>query len=383
MFIMPRTPPSVEATEPLPQWLQDARVAFESGGLVVFPTETSYGVGASALSDVGMAALHAYKDKLEESAFTIHLARPEDAGLYVDMTDAAMSRVVTKLLAAPVTLQIEVDESERITRGEAMGLTQRARDRVWYDGVVGLRCPNHELGRLVLGSIDAPVLASSAGRSGEATPRSFDAAIQAAGADAAAAIDGGPCRFSAGSTVVQVRRQSGRVSWNVRRSGVYEERYLRKLMNWSMLLVCSGNTCRSPMAEVVARQMIAERRGLHADDLEAAGVTVQSAGVFANNGTSASTEAVKAMAEVKIDLSGHRSKALNAELVQSADVIYTMTESHRQAVVDAFPGAEAKVYRLDAEADVEDPFGGTLRQYQRTAEMIRRRLEQRLTELGM
>ncbi|MEM0914632.1 MAG: low molecular weight protein arginine phosphatase [Planctomycetota bacterium] len=147
-----------------------------------------------------------------------------------------------------------------------------------------------------------------------------------------------------------------------------------------VVMVCSGNTCRSPMAEVFFRQMVDEAGGVSAPGLE--GVEVASAGVFAGAGQPASEEAKAVAAEYGAELNGHRSTPLTREAVTEADLIYTMTDAHRNAVLAMAPEAKGKTQRLDPRADIDDPFGGTTDAYRDTAEQIRTALSSRIKELN-
>ncbi len=123
------------------------------------------------------------------------------------------------------------------------------------------------------------------------------------------------------------------------------------------------------MAQAVARRLLAARPGIQ----------FASAGVFAAEGAPASAEAQQAMADQGMDLSGHRSRPLTADMVEEADEIFTMTGSHRSAVIGAFPKAADKTRRLDS-VDISDPIGGPLAEYRATAKQIEQALRKRFME---
>ncbi|MEX0885664.1 MAG: Sua5/YciO/YrdC/YwlC family protein [Phycisphaeraceae bacterium] len=353
--------------------------ALARGGLVAFPTETVYGVAASAASDQGVQRLRELKSGGEPRPFTVHLADPAAAERYVDLTSPPLRRLVHKLMPGPVTLVVEVPGDQIDRKLKDLGLPGK-RDRLYRGNTISLRCPAHALTQELLAAVDAPVIAGAAQRPGEEPAYDAQEAAEALAGQAELIIDGGRCRYAQPSTVVRLRPGGHQLDLHVEREGVYDERYIRKLMRWTMLLVCSGNTCRSPMAEGIARQLLAEQRGLKPDALDSAGLRVMSAGVAAMDGVPASPEAVEAMRRQGIDLTRHRSRGLTAAMIHEADVIYTMTETHRQAVLAVAPSAAEKTFTLDPTGEVQDPMGSDASTYQRTAEVIRRRLDQRLKE---
>ncbi|MEE9211688.1 MAG: L-threonylcarbamoyladenylate synthase [Phycisphaeraceae bacterium] len=362
------------------QTARQAAEAMASGGLVVFPTETVYGIAASVASDRGMQALQRFKQRADSQPFTVHLPDSAAAERYIDAPGPMLRRLIGKAFPGPVTLVVDVPDEVIADRLEALKLPDSARSRLYHNNTVGLRCPDHPLAQQILAAAGDPVVASSANRRGQDPPHDAQEAAKAVADDAELIVDGGRCRYAKPSTIVRVRGDGAAPTITVEREGVYDERFIRKLMRWTMLLVCSGNTCRSPMGAALARSMLAEQRGITEDELEAAGLRVVSAGAYAAVGMPASQEAAEAMQKLGLDLACHRSQVLSPELIHEADVIYCMTENHRHAVVAMVPAAADKVMPLDPNADVNDPIGSDATAYQRCAELIRRRLAQRIKE---
>src|SRR5205823_3101353 len=169
-------------------------------------------------------------------------------------------------------------------------------------------------------------------------------------------------------------------SYEIVRVGIYDQRIIERLLRTTILFVCSGNTCRSPMAEALTRQLLAKKLGVSEADLEKKGLSVISAGSFAMPGTKAAAPAIEALKPLGADLSRHRSRPLSVELIHQADVIYVMSKNHAQAVTALVPSAAEKVVTLDPEHDIDDPIGGDLVLYQTLAGQLQTLIEHRLEE---
>jgi len=360
---------------------ESAAKIFRAGGLVVFPTETVYGVGAIATSEKGVKALRDLKTRPSASPFAVHMPGPGAAAKYVDTSIPLVKRLVRKLLPGPVTLVVDVAPEVIEQKLRDLGLPMEAADRIYHANTVGLRSPDHALGQQILGSVDEPVIASSANLRGEAPPLEAIQSAKSIGDKVGMIVDGGMTQYAKASTVVLVKgTDAASATMTIAREGVYDERFIRKIMRWNLLIVCSGNTCRSPMAEVIARDILAKQRGVDIDQLEEAGVSVTSAGSMAMPGSPAADQAQQAMEKMGLNLNSHRSRPLTVELINEADVVYCLTESHRAGVLAMSPNADQKTVLLDPSGDIDDPFGADLKTYQRCAEVIRRCLQKRLKE---
>lgn len=128
-----------------------------------------------------------------------------------------------------------------------------------------------------------------------------------------------------------------------------------------VLFVCSGNTCRSPMAEHLFKSFLRKKRKL-------SGFEVSSAGVFALEGQEMSKNAQKALLDFGISAPLHRSKQFNERMASNFDLIVCMTKGHKELIEAS--GTVLAVGEITGSRDVPDPFGGSLEQYLSVAQYL-------------
>jgi protein-tyrosine-phosphatase len=149
------------------------------------------------------------------------------------------------------------------------------------------------------------------------------------------------------------------------------------------LFVCSGNTCRSPMAAAIANAEIATRLGIPFKSLDTVNVRAMSAGVSARVGAPLTNEAAEVLRSLSVPAQPHAARNLTPELAAEAELIFCMTKAHRKAVVEMLPQVEGKTYCLSDEVDVDDPIGKGIAAYVDCARQIQRLVQLRLNELSL
>lgn len=132
-----------------------------------------------------------------------------------------------------------------------------------------------------------------------------------------------------------------------------------------ILFVCTGNTCRSCMAEAIANKIIR-------DEKKEVMIAAYSAGIYAIPNSMASCNAVEAMKEWGIDIDKRAVRQINHQMIKDADVILTMTEEHKERLIQFDPASSSKIFTLKEFAgntggDISDPFGCSIEVYRRCA----------------
>jgi protein-tyrosine phosphatase len=345
----------------------------ETGSLVVLPTETVYGAAGRLDREDARSRLFALRGGDAARPLTIHLARHEDALQYLGPVNDLGKRLMRKLWPGPVGLSFEVPAARRAEVAAKLKLPESV---IYDQDRITLRFPDHPLTTEIIGSVNAPIALTMASANAGGAGFKPQSLVDLLDGKVDLIYDSGPTKFSKPSTLVKVHADR----YEIVRAGVYDERIIDRLLKTTLLFVCSGNTCRSPMAETIARNLLSKNLNVSEMELEHKGINIISAGTYAMPGMRATPQAVDAVKEMGMDLSRHRSRALTVELIHQADFIYTMGRSHAMAVRSLVPSASDKVQTLDPDGDIEDPIGSDLGVYKQLAGQLEKLIQKRLDE---
>ncbi len=346
----------------------------EQGGVGAYPTETQYGIGCHALMEEPLDRIRALKHREEGPFLCVAADREMIMDLAAEFGDVAAA-LAGAFWPGPVTLLLPARE------GIPAAL-------VGEEGLVGVRVSGHPAARRLPELLGAPVVSTSANRSGAPPIVEPDEILDVLGHGLDLLVDGGRLRPGPPSTLVDGRRtpvrvwREGAVSANslARRTGLEVEGGRASPL---VVVVCTGNTCRSPIAEGILKDLLREQ-GLEEE------VDVLSAGVAAVHWGKAVDESQQTAWEHGIDISAHRPLQLTPALAREADLILTMSEYHRNRIAVIAPEARSRTYIIDGlgrewsgrrpsgRREIIDPIGRPLKVYQKVFDEMHEELEANL-----
>ena len=354
--------------------INEAAALVDAGGLVAFPTETVYGIACRVKTD-SLDRLSKVKGRSSDKYYTLHICQKNDVRKYVPTPGLKAQKLIEHAWPGPVTIVFELDE-EDIEKQQRI-LEREIFENLYKDNSIGIRCPDNPIAAMLLQAANYPVVAPSANITGQPPAVDAEQVLAQLSGKIELLLDGGACKYKTSSTIVEIG--NGRAG--ILRPGIYSQAELEKLSQIKFLFVCTGNTCRSPMAVGIFQKYLAEKLRCEVDHLDKMGYKVSSAGTMDMAEHPASEEAVAACAARGIDIKAHRSRELSRELVEESDFIFVMERTHQKTVIAISPQATIKCALLAENKEIPDPIGQPQESFNNCAELIERAVRKRIGEL--
>jgi len=332
------------------------------GGLIAFPTDTVYGLGCSAFDETAIARVYALKKRRKTKPLVLFVPRKTSVNRYA-RPNAAARRLMQRFLPGPLTVVMEHSDASPLALVDSKGR-------------IGVRIPGHEVMLKILKALNTPLATTSANPSGE------DEAITAANVASRFAdeeleviIDGGKCDGPA-STVIDVTTtpptllRKGSVPIADIEKALGSDIKMGEGVHLLVLFVCTGNSCRSPMASGFLRRSLSSKTRRK--------VRVMSAGTHASLGFPPTKLARRAAEAQNVNISLYRSQPLTREILKEADLVLAFEPQHLERISRLLPDACTRSFLLKRfrkdinvrDATIADPIAGGWETYQKCMDEI-------------
>jgi len=341
--------------------IKEAVECIKRGKIVAFPTDTVYGLGVDGENKEAINRLYRVKKRPENKPFVLFIIEKGELLRFAKIIPFSAQKLINEFWPGPLTLIFQAN-------------TSCPPDLVSKEGKIGIRFPSHPIPQQIIREGRILLATTSANPSGKVNSLKMEQISKSIREEIDLIIDGGSALLGVVSTIVDTTSSPPyliREGWITREE---IEKVCGKERN--ILFVCTGNTCRSPMAEGIFRKIWSGEK-----------VKVRSAGTSTLRDSGASRLAIKLMEERGINLSSHHSIPLNMKLIQEADLILVMENKHKRKILELSPLSKGKVFLLKKfaqgiEEEFPDPIGEAEESYRKCVQQMEENIKRVIKKLG-
>ncbi len=314
----------------------------KKGAVLIFPTDTVYGIGTFYKNESGIKRIFELKKRPKTKPIAILLANKKMALEMVE-SSKVIEKEMERLWPGAITLLLKAK----------VPLSPLLKDS---SSKVGLRIPDCPLILKLIERSNLPLATTSANLSGQPANCQVETIEKEILEGVDLVIDKGL------PSCGREKETSGKESavWDFTAEPP-------KLVRGGVLFVCTGNSCRSPMAAGLLRKILQDKGNKN--------IKIDSAGFLFPQG-GATREAIEVMKQEEIDLLSHKSKLAKPLLIKNFDLIFVMEEIHRERITEMVPEAAKKIFVLD----IPDPIGKPVSFYKETLSKIKEVMEKIVLE---
>ncbi|UCC95477.1 MAG: threonylcarbamoyl-AMP synthase [Candidatus Omnitrophota bacterium] len=330
--------------------VRKAANAIRDGSIVALPTETVYGLAAFAENQKAVERLYEIKQRPRAKPFAYVV---DDSSTAIERYFAPLTpfghRLMEKFWPGPITIIYHSQKDEKI----------------------GVRVPSHAVTQEVLKMVRAGVYLPSANITGKPEATSAQDVETAFDGKIDLIVDGGESFYGQPSTVIDLTYHP----FNVLREGVISENEIIEVfIRKRVLFVCTGNTCRSPMAEALLKKYLTEAKPYLIDRYD-----ISSCGISPFEGTPPAANVVSILEQQEgLDVRGLSSRKIDRQAIMSSDLIFTMEDAQNDYILRFEPTVEGRIFTLkkflppELEKDIPDPIGKNYDVYREVYQLIRK-----------